>query len=104
MTQTFDERMQEFIQRLAFMYQNEYNGTTATFLLMPGRKFTKVAINKYNSTSVYCFVDNATGDILKADGWLKPAKDARGSIWNPDCDVGPNLPCNVHGGNLYKKK
>lgn len=29
----------------------------------------------------YCFVEKATGNILKADGWKRPAKGARGNIY-----------------------
>ena len=31
--------------------------------------------------SVFCFVDKSNGDILKADSWRKPAKHARGNIF-----------------------
>lgn len=34
--------------------------------------------------SVHCFVDFATGDILKSEGWSKPAKHARGNIYAED--------------------
>lgn len=32
------------------------------------------------SRSVYCFIEKATGNILKAAGWAAPAKGVRGSI------------------------
>lgn len=32
--------------------------------------------------SVYCFVDPMTGDVLKADGWKRPAKGARGNLFD----------------------
>lgn len=31
-------------------------------------------------TSVHCFVERATGNILKAAGWKAPAKHSRGNI------------------------
>lgn len=31
--------------------------------------------------SAWCFVDRQTGDVLKCDGWKRPAKGARGSIY-----------------------
>jgi hypothetical protein len=34
--------------------------------------------------SAYCFIDIATGDILKAAGWMAPAKHARSNIWDSD--------------------
>lgn len=102
--QTFDDRMEEFRQRLEFMYAHA--NCPHTFVLVQGRRVVKVAFKRYagyDSLSVYCFVDMRNGDILKAASWKNPAKDARGSIWNADCDVGPDKPCNVHGGNLYKR-
>lgn len=33
--------------------------------------------------SVLCFVEKATGSILKADGWRTPAKGARGNVNTP---------------------
>lgn len=32
--------------------------------------------------SAFCFVDIATGDVLKAASWLAPAKHARGNIFD----------------------
>ena len=32
--------------------------------------------------SVHCFVDKTNGDVLKAAGWNKPAKHARGNIFD----------------------
>lgn len=38
--------------------------------------------------SVHCFVDAATGNILKADGWKRPARGIRGSIFAANFDLG----------------
>jgi hypothetical protein len=38
--------------------------------------------------SVHCFIDAATGNILKADGWKRPAKGIRGSIFAQGFDLG----------------
>jgi len=38
--------------------------------------------------SVHCFIDAATGNILKADGWKRPAKGVRGNIFKDDFDIG----------------
>jgi len=45
-----------------------------------GRKYARIV----QGTSVYCFVDVRSGDILKAESWKKPAKHSRGSIFNQD--------------------
>lgn len=38
--------------------------------------------------SAHCFIDAATGNILKADGWKKPAPQIRGNIFKDDFDIG----------------
>lgn len=61
--------------------------------LRRGPKRVKVV----RDSSVHCFVDIETGEVLKAASWLAPAKGARGSIYNPDQPgVGPY-------GGLYRK-
>lgn len=34
--------------------------------------------------SAWAFIDKTNGDILKPDGWKKPAKHARGNIYAPN--------------------
>lgn len=46
-----------------------------------GKKYLRIVQDNGTQRSVYCFVDKASGDILKADGWKRPAKHARGSIF-----------------------
>lgn len=38
--------------------------------------------------SVHCFIDAATGNILKAESFKRPAPQIRGSIFNPNFDIG----------------
>lgn len=54
-----------------------------------GQKYIKlVLVRKSDSTkkptSVFAFVDKATGDVLKAATFNAPAKGERGNINNPD--------------------
>jgi hypothetical protein len=44
------------------------------------KKYARIVKSSPGSRSVYCFVDLATGDILKAASWKAPAKHARGNI------------------------
>jgi hypothetical protein len=46
-----------------------------------GPKFTRIVSNDH-SKSVYCFVNNETGDIYKAAGWKapEPKRHIRGNI------------------------
>jgi hypothetical protein len=49
-----------------------------------GAKNVKVINQKRGvNESVYCFIDIATGNVLKAAGWKAPAKGARGNIYSP---------------------
>lgn len=46
-----------------------------------GVKFVRVVATDGPSRSALAFVERATGDIFKPDGWKKPAKGARGNIY-----------------------
>ncbi len=54
-----------------------------------GPKFAKIIISNHGGTqrSVFCFIDMATGNILKAASWAAPAKGIRGNIKNGAADV-----------------
>ncbi|WP_315729882.1 hypothetical protein [Bradyrhizobium sp. SZCCHNRI2010] len=41
-----------------------------------------------HGTGVHCFVDKATGDVLKPASWDKPAKHARGNIFDAQNGLG----------------
>lgn len=46
-----------------------------------GKKYAKIIQGRgEEQRSVWGFIDMATGDILKAAGWSRPAKHARGNI------------------------
>jgi len=51
-----------------------------------GKRYIKVirVDNGGTAKSSYCFVDKASGDILKAASWAAPAKGARGNIFSAD--------------------
>lgn len=65
-----------------------------------GKKYIRIVVG----SSAYMFIERATGDIYKSASWKAPAKGARGSIWNPDCDIGDDKPCDLYGGNLYANR
>mgnify|MGYP005830199853 CR=1 FL=1 len=56
-----------------------------------GRKYDKIISEdmhdeeRRNSRRVWAFVDKTNGDILKPESWKKPAKHARGNIYEDDC-------------------
>jgi len=55
-----------------------------------GRRYDKIVSedlheeSRRNSKRVWAFVDKTNGDILKPEGWKKPAKHARGNIYEED--------------------
>src|SRR5688572_14323302 len=51
-----------------------------------GVKFVRIVLTSPISggRQVYCFVEKATGNVLKADGWKSPAKGIRGNIYSND--------------------
>src|SRR5262245_14317228 len=54
-----------------------------------GPKYARIVKNDHQR-SVFCFVELATGNILKAAGWKAPEKNhVRGNIANGAADVTP---------------
>lgn len=53
-----------------------------------GRKYIKIVMTKAGEPrSVHCFIDMTNGNVLKAEGYSKPAKHARGNIYNDDAGL-----------------
>ena len=117
MTANVEERIKLFVSLLQDLYNHEFsiryqNLVPSRIDAMAGgskyRRITCTQQNKDHNTgaitdgqrSVYCFIDMSNGDILKADGWAKPAKGARGNIFNVNCDVG--FRADMNGAGLYK--
>ena len=63
-----------------------------------GRRYDKIISKDIgtssNQTRVWAFIDKTNGDILKPESWKKPAKHARGNIYEDDCMqfIGPYGP------------
>jgi len=49
-----------------------------------GTRYMKVI----RGSSVHCFVDKKTGDVLKPHNWKAPAKHARGNIYDEQNGLG----------------
>ncbi len=103
-----EDRIILFIGELQKYYMLElpkrgYLPFKGTFEVEYGQKFARI-VNQDSQRMVYCFIDLSNGDILKADGWKKPAKGKRGSIWNDGLDVGNGKPCDLYGSGLYIKR
>lgn len=56
----------------------------------PGRRYVRLVRTEYDkdgkvvSRSAHAFVDSTNGDILKPDGWKRPAKGALGNVYQVD--------------------
>jgi len=55
-----------------------------------GKRYVKLIKTNHpgQGGSVHCFVDKTNGDVLKPAGWNKPAKHARGNIFDQDNGLG----------------
>lgn len=84
----FDAALSDFLMSIRELIHAHYNKNFPS-LIPPaisvdpnGKKYVRIVRADTSHVSVYCFVERATGDILKADGWKRPAKNAaRGSIY-----------------------
>lgn len=87
-------------QKISDDYMAEHFPTLAKSKLTfeRGQKYIRIIREDgRDSRSVHCFVDIVTGDVLKSESWKKPAKGARGTIYDPE-NPGVN-----HYGGLYKR-
>jgi hypothetical protein len=91
----FEERASAFLEALQ-AFQNEHYATAYMTLTAPifsferGSKYIRVVETRPSQRSVYCFLDYQ-GNIYKSESWKKPAKHIRGSIFNPNFDLGRAL-------------
>jgi len=66
----------------------------------PGRRYTRIVTQTEgrDDRSCYCFVDMTNGDVLMSASWKKPAKHARGNIFDAD----PIKAVGPHGANYMR--
>lgn len=103
-----DELADEFLARCqnivdAYMekhFPNQYK----TLSLSRGRRYRRIEARsamkgqEASNASAWGFIDTHTGDVLKSDGWKKPAKHARGNLFDEKQGmgwVGPYGPANM---------
>lgn len=88
----FTPAFNSFFDYITKMKANSYNegfpeNCKEDFYYKVGKKNIKVMVKNQLtgvSQSVYCFVDIASGDILKAASLNAPAKHARGNVHKPE--------------------
>ena len=95
MNEQFVERFQKYFEGVVEKVKTYY-ATNYPSLQVPevkfsaGGRYMKVYKSEYGkdgkliSRSVHSFIDRQTGDVLKPEGWAKPAKWARGNIYDAD--------------------
>jgi hypothetical protein len=49
-----------------------------------GLKYIRIVKDYGNQKMSFCFIDKSNGDVLKCEGWKKPAKHARGNIFSAE--------------------
>lgn len=55
--------------------------------IMRGKKYIRVVSGiegQRNTGSAWAFIEIETGNVLRPDGWKRPAKHARGNIYDGD--------------------
>jgi len=68
--------------------------------LQRGSKYTKVVVAGDSNRSVHSFIENKTGNLLKAASWKAPAKGVRFNLLS-DMDELQNR-IDPYGSYLYK--
>ena len=90
----FERHANVFLKRVkktrdARMKKEVPNVTPPTFSFDKGKRYWRVvAKDPSGARHAHSFLDTTTGDVLKAAGWGKPAKHARGNIYKPDFGMG----------------
>lgn len=98
MTESIQAALDHFIAELntrikAYFAKNYRGLEPAIFGYEVGRKYVKITMTRTgrSSTSVYLFMDAATGNLYKAATWKAPAQGIRGNVLdNPMSICGPN--------------
>ena len=93
---TFTDAVNKGFEEHAKQFDNLAYGTDEKdyfhpVTVMDGSKKVRIVQNQGNSGSAYCFVDKATGNILKSAGWNSAAKTARANIYKPETYQGAYL-------------
>jgi hypothetical protein len=70
-TKNFPEALDKWLVKASEVARSELTTNN-------GQKYVKII----QDGSAFCFIDKATGDVLKAASWSAPAKHARGNIYS----------------------
>ena len=78
--ENFETKLTEFMARIQEMMNKNISINPPTIQAERGQRYIRIVRHGPAEHSVYCFVEMATGDILKPAGYKTPAKHARGNI------------------------
>ena len=78
------EQAIEAFRQCAHRAVNSQNTADCTISLQPGKRYIRVVKTRHGQNSAYAFIEPATGDVFKCDGWKAPAKHARCNVLRPD--------------------
>jgi len=109
------ERIETLCEALTANYLAQYGNKPYTpepqrFGVDPddrGRRFVRIVMGRgerdgsWTGRSVHAFVEIATGDLYKAEGWKKPAKHVRGNLLDDVAFQAILDRCDWAGGYLY---
>ncbi|MGF6996784.1 hypothetical protein [Paraburkholderia sp. GAS32] len=110
-TEQISARLAMFVERLtSFLNETNINAALYSYAvtLEAGKNNIRIVRSEVSSKtgetmshtrSAYGFIDAATGNILKSDGWKRPAKGVRGSIFAADFCIGKNRPCGMYSAS-----
>jgi len=104
-TETFEDALARFVAaaqaNIDAYYAANYSRLTPPKIEVDpnGVKYVRVVKRDSVSGSAFCFVERETGNVLKCDGWKRPAKGVRGSIYATDF-AGYGI--NQHGANYAR--
>jgi hypothetical protein len=47
-----------------------------------GKRYLRIVLDHGDGRRVFAFIDTTNGDVLKPDGWKRPAEKARGNLFD----------------------
>jgi hypothetical protein len=97
---TFDDALAVFLWYVTErekQHAKQMGITPATFEAMPGRRYIRI-VRITNQRMAFCFIEKSTGNVLKTDGWERPAAHPRGTIYGGPEGYGVD----IHGARYLR--
>jgi hypothetical protein len=78
----FLEKAQERANKDYAAFQDGVIGNPPKLEAEPGKRYIRIIAASPGQRHAWAFVDTINGDVLKPDGWKRPAKGARGNVYD----------------------